>query len=93
MRMKGNMDSTILDDSEDSKQLRIELGQVRCPKCHKSGQLAVYILASETIAISVRIMHIKEPEIIKECFLESKEKISTYGEKIIHFLPRVYGSI
>jgi hypothetical protein len=87
MRMRGHLDINVWNDEEDSKCIRIGLGEVRCPKCHRSGSLVVYLTAEKTICITARIVHYP-----KMCLLTSRVSIPD-GQPVVDFLPEIFSSI
>jgi hypothetical protein len=86
MRMRGQADIDVWTNEEDSKSMRIELGEVRCPKCHRRGTLVVYLTAEKTIRIIARIVHCP-----KMCYL-TPETSFPEGQTVVDFLPLIYNS-
>lgn len=58
MRIKGKICNDILADKENDKFVRVSLGEARCPKCHKDGDLVCYIVYKEgSIKFDSQIEH------------------------------------
>jgi len=69
MKVKGNLEVHELVDTEKEKMIRIHLGDVRCPRCHRTGTLVIYVAYKEgETSFDVRIAHFREGR-EKGCFL------------------------
>lgn len=76
--------------------VRIDLGEVRCPKCHKKGLFACYVTYEEgEVKFDSQIEHeLTEKQLkdkkkaFKGCFLE----LEPIGIGDVVVLPRVIGS-
>lgn len=71
MKIKGFIETDIIKDREDWKELMVTLGSVRCPKCHKEGYLRISIVFERgNQFITPAIWHVKEGY-GKACYLRT----------------------
>lgn len=88
VKVKGKVSCVVMEDTEDEKAIRIFLGEVRCPKHHKKGDLVCYLLYDKEkaglLSFKAQIQHSVGTEKEMECWLASERY-----EDIVRILPEV----
>lgn len=94
MRIRGKMKVQLNYDTEKRKSLTVILGEIRCPKCHRSGRIEMDLNAEANILLRIKVVHrgikyYEDRDLVKLCYFKADCDEFFSGISALRVLPEI----